>query len=560
MGNKETTLSIILRAVDRATSQIKTFTDKIDKIGKKVGAVGSSMSTTFTLPVAAGFAYATRSLVNFEQGMSNVSTLIDTNTENIDAMGGKILEIGRRTPVALEDLTSTLYDIRSAGISAADQFLVLERSAQLGVAGLGSTKEAANLVTSALNAFQLQGSDAAGVYDTIFKTVKAGKTNIAELSRGFGSVAGTVAASNIKLDEYLASVAALTTTGLPAAEAHTQLRAVIAGLTRTTKQTSAVFHRLGAKDFKDLVEKSGGLVPALTRINAVLKGNSSRMLELFGSTEALNAAIGLTGAQGGVFASTLKDMRDGADAVGIAFDKQNETMASGLTRTKNALQAVGISIGTILAPTLEKLSGWLQRAVDWFDKLNPATKEWIVRIAAVVAAVGPALLVISKLTQGISAVVTVVRVLGAALLGNPIGLALTAIAIAAALIIKYWEPISAFFKDLWAGITAEFEAAYADIKAIVDAIIGAVDTITNALGSIAGGHSYEELTERLRRRQEGPPLDVGAVAESHRRDRAAAQAHVKIDFANAPKGTRVAADPRSTADVDFSVGYQMVMP
>ncbi len=38
------------------------------------------------------------------------------------------------------------------------------------------------------------------------------------------------------------------------------------------------------------------------------------------------------------------------------------------------------------------------------------------------------------------------------------------------------------------------------------------------------------------------------------------EAKVVVDFKNAPKGTRVTTDPKSTADVDLSVGYQMVMP
>jgi hypothetical protein len=36
-----------------------------------------------------------------------------------------------------------------------------------------------------------------------------------------------------------------------------------------------------------------------------------------------------------------------------------------------------------------------------------------------------------------------------------------------------------------------------------------------------------------------------------------ARAQVTVDFANAPRGTRVKTDPQSTADVDLSVGYQM---
>lgn len=48
---------------------------------------------------------------------------------------------------------------------------------------------------------------------------------------------------------------------------------------------------------------------------------------------------------------------------------------------------------------------------------------------------------------------------GRALLMNPLGLAITAIALSALLIYKYWEPIKAFFVNLWAGIKSTFHGA-----------------------------------------------------------------------------------------------------
>ena len=59
---------------------------------------------------------------NFSSEMANVSTLIDTTVESMDAMKSTVLDIAGRTPVKLSDLTAALYQVRSAGISAADQF------------------------------------------------------------------------------------------------------------------------------------------------------------------------------------------------------------------------------------------------------------------------------------------------------------------------------------------------------------------------------------------------------------------------------------------------------
>jgi TP901 family phage tail tape measure protein len=551
VADKQVPLSIVLRMVDKASAGMKSFDEKIgktlDKISKKVVSAGKAMSTHLTLPIVGGFALATRSLATFEKGMGNVSTLIDSSTEDLGAMGKAVLAIGRRTPVALEDLTGALYEARSAGVSASDQFRVLEKSARLAVAGLGSTNEAVDLVTSSINAFGLKGEEANRVYDVIFKTAKFGKTTIAGLSRGFGSVAGTVAASNIKLDEYLASVAALTTTGLPASEAHTQLRAVIAGLTRTTDKTRIVFGKLGSKDFKDLIAKSGGLVPALGRINKLLKGNSSMTLELLGSTEALNAVIGLTGGQAAVFTDALADMRQGANAVDVAFDKQNKTMVAGMTRTKNALTSVGISVGKILAPALEKLSGWLQRATEWFEKLNPSTKEWIVHIAAVAAVVGPAVIVLGKLTAAVRVLglaftaMSNVGVAGTLALGRALAVvSLKLAAITAAIIAaqKAWE----FFN----ASTGERTGSSSDLLA-EGKLVGGTDRVIRP--ALPG--EFERTMPYPWQRQRAEPQGIDSVVTQ-------APVKISVDFKNVPRGTRVNANPGSAgADVDLNVGYQL---
>ena len=170
-------LSLVLSAKDRMSSIIKSSTKKSDKafaeFEKRLEKTSSVLSGIGKKSMLAGGAMIGASVLNlkaaadFETSMTNVSTLIDTNVESIDAMGQKVLEIGSRTPVALSDLSGALYDVRSAGIVASDQFNVLEKSAQLGVAGLGSTKEAVDLVTSSINSFNLKAKSKTS-YMTIF--------------------------------------------------------------------------------------------------------------------------------------------------------------------------------------------------------------------------------------------------------------------------------------------------------------------------------------------------------------------------------------------------------
>ncbi|WP_071335470.1 hypothetical protein [Burkholderia contaminans] len=91
---------------------------------------------------------------------------------------------------------------------------------------------------------------------------------------------------------------------------------------------------------------------------------------------------------------------------------------------------------------------------------------------------------------------------GRVALMSPVGLVITAIALAALLIWKYWEPIKAFFSGFWQGLTeglrplapifsgvlATLGAAFAPLKPVfdwlVDAVKSAWDWITRLLGPV----------------------------------------------------------------------------
>lgn len=359
--------------IDKATKNAEAALTRARS--RLMGAVAMGMTLFASVKVAG----------DFETGMSNIATLVDTAKENIGDMGQKVLEIGGRVPVALNDLTSALYDVRSAGIDASDAMGVLENSGRLAVAGLGTTQESVDLVTSSINAFNLKGEQQARLYDIIFKAVKNGKTTISQLAQGFGAVAGTVANANVEIDDYFASVAALTTTGLPAAQAHTQIRAAISGLTRETKESARMFKKLGADSFADLVEKSGGLVQAFQRIKEYAGGDDAALLKLLGSVEALNAVLGLAGEQNEKYQQTLDDMRNGANAVDEAFDKQAQTFNSQMTMMGNSLKGLLVPLTSALLPVLKEVIAEVKPIVvamaDWV-KINPELAGTLVKVVA----------------------------------------------------------------------------------------------------------------------------------------------------------------------------------
>ena len=401
-------------SVDRATEKVKTLNRRLEDSAEKLTRVGGGFKNFGLKSMAAGAALTAAGGVtikaagDFEEGMNNVSTLIDTNVENMDALKNKVLEIGRESPKPISDLTDGLYAIRSAGISADEQFKVLKGSEKLAVAGLSTTAEAVDLSTSAINAFGLKGKAVDKVYDTFFKTVKFGKTTVSEFAQGFGATAGVVASSHISIEEYSASIAALTTTGMKAGIAHTQVKAAIAGLSRGSKEQMTVFKKLGANSFTDLVDKSGGMVNAFMRINKAVGGNQSELIKLVGSVEAYNAILSLTGATHGKYKEAMQEISGGSNAIDEAYTKQTQGINAQMNRLKNSYTAVGIELGNALLPVFTKIVDAVSKFADFLTNLQSGVKTFgayaITGIGGILTALGGFSFVTGSVLDGIGGV------------------------------------------------------------------------------------------------------------------------------------------------------------
>lgn len=102
-----------------------------------------------------------------------------------------------------------------------------------------------------------------------------------------------------------------------------------------------------------------------------------------------------------------------------APDKFKMTM----NEVKLAASDLGGSVLEVLTPALEKLSDIIKKVSEWFNGLSDEQKEMVVKIALVVAAIGPLLIIFGKVASGISAISSAISFL----LANPVVLLIAAI-------------------------------------------------------------------------------------------------------------------------------------
>jgi hypothetical protein len=80
------------------------------------------------------------------------------------------------------------------------------------------------------------------------------------------------------------------------------------------------------------------------------------------------------------------------------------------------------------------------------------------------------------------AVTTAIRVMGLALISNPVGLIIGGIALAAVFLIKNWKPVGEFFKKLFSGIIGWVKDTFGWVMKLVEPIKSVVGSVKNVAG------------------------------------------------------------------------------
>lgn len=129
------------------------------------------------------------------------------------------------------------------------------------------------------------------------------------------------------------------------------------------------------------------------------------------------------------------------------------------------------TVGSMLLPVMAQLSDWLSKIADWFNNLDPSAQKIIVTLVGVAAAVGPVLIVASKLVTAFGIVGKAFTALQTLMMANPWLLLIAAVIALVVVIVTNWDTIVAFLKKTWAWITDTSKKVWEGLKAAVKSAV-----------------------------------------------------------------------------------------
>lgn len=325
------------------------------------GAIGTLTKTTAL--AGAGIAAVSVKLAgDFSKNLREVSTLMGNTTDReIKAMSKELRLLSQTSGLALGSLSKAKYDVVSAGFAdAADSAKILAETTRLAVGGVTSAAAAADILTTALNAYGLQADQVNDVSDTLFTTVRLGKTTMDELAGSLGTILPIARSAKLDFAGVGAAVATLTAGGINTAEATTALRGALVALTAPTDSAKKAMQAAGveAKFFED------GSLDLFSTIKQ-FEGLDPATLRKFIPDVRASVAVSAMASNINVLSSNLEAFDERAGATEEAFGKMAGEFNTQMTMMKNSAQSIMIEIGNVIIeailPSIEKGNEALQK-------------------------------------------------------------------------------------------------------------------------------------------------------------------------------------------------------
>lgn len=265
----------------------------------------------------------------------------------------------------------------------------------------------------------------------------------------------TFAGVNVDLDEYNKSLDGLDqmlANGEITQEEYDELlRQINVDLLGTEGSEKARYAAMlgGARAMSGLLAITNATEEDYQKLTAAIDGSSESFAKLSdGSVVPLTEAL----------ASGQEVMETYNGTAEAMAETMQDNLGGDITTLSSMLQELAISVGDLLMPTIRDIVSSIQELVTWINSLDDDTKEIIVKIGLVVAAIGPALVIIGTLISSIGAIVgaisaaiPVITALGATTLLTIGWIAAVVVAIVALGVVIYenWDAIKEWCLGAW---------------------------------------------------------------------------------------------------------------
>lgn len=389
---------------------------RIDQIASKATKLGKTMTRRVTVPATAIGVASVKAFSDFNDAMTKSTAIMETTTDQQARMEAQAKKLAVQGVQSSSELAESYFFLASAGLDAEQAIAALPAAQRFATAGAFDMARATDLLTDSQSALGLSVKDATQnlrnmerMSDVLVRANTLANASVEQFSVALTSKAGaSLKTFNKDVEEGVAVLAAMADQGIKAELAGNNLSRIMLLLSKSSQSNAKAHKQLGFAVF-DSNGKMRNMADIIENLEQVLDGMSDEQkvatLSMLGFEARVQGAIlpliGLSD-KIRVYEGELRSASGYTEQVA---NKQMTSFASKVKMLRNRIQNAAIEIGQRLIPIVEKLMGWVERGIHWWDSLSDSTQGWIVKIVALAAVVGPALIVFGKLVATVGTLI-----------------------------------------------------------------------------------------------------------------------------------------------------------
>ena len=414
---------------------IKVAGEKIKETGKKIADVGKNVTTKLTMPILAVGTASVAAWKEVDDGLDTITTKTGASGEALEDMQKRAKNLAMSIPTDFATAGSAIGEVNTRFGLTGDALEKLSGKF-IKFAALNNTDVSSSVdnVQAAMAAFSVSGDKAGDVLDILNKAAQDTGVDVNKLTGDLTSNAAALQEMGFNINSATGFLANLNKNGMDSSTVLTGMKKALQNATKNGESMSSAVNKM-ENSIKNAKNRTEALKIAT---------------ELFGSKAAPAMVDAIQ--EGRIsFEELANAVQEAGDSVDNTFEETMDPIDSFKTAL-NELKIIGAELVDAAAPMIQFVADAVKNAIstirsNW-ESLSPHAKETVIKLAGIVAAIGPVITVIGKVVTGIGGVVSAVGTMIGAVGGLlPGGLIVVGLITAGTLITKHWDEIKAWAVD-----------------------------------------------------------------------------------------------------------------
>ena len=343
---------------------------------------------TVTAVGAAIYAGPVKKAAEFQSQMSTVKAISNASAGDMEKLQKKAEEMGRSTAFTATEAGEAMEYMAMAGWKTEDMLGGIEGIMNLASASGEELGAVSDIVTDALTAFGLSASDAGHFSDVLAQASSNANTNVSMMGSTFQKVAPVAGALGYSVEDMSLGIGLMANASIKAEVAGTSLKTALANMAKPTKQQAEYMDKYGIsltksdgtmKSFGEVVENLRGSLGGLSEQEKIAAATA-----IFGK-ESMSGMLAIINASEADYNKLTEAVYNCDGAAKQMAETKLDNFEGQVIKMKSAWDALQVSLGQMLLPTLQNLAGKATDVLTVVGKFVTEHPEAVKAIAKIVA-------------------------------------------------------------------------------------------------------------------------------------------------------------------------------